>query len=349
MSSNFKQFSKLIAAFLIISITVLLVVLISKNDTSDQTSSQSQSSSFVTSDDLSFDDQLSSSADNSSTSKDESSSSSSSSQPDIEFPSDIVDEKIKANFVALFDINAEKFIYSRNLHKKCYPASITKLLTALTACDYLKKNDVITVGNEIDLVGEGSSLSFLKKGYKLTFDQLMDAMLLASGNDSAYVMAVAAGRVASGKLDSDVKSAFACFISLMNKKAVEIGCAETNFTNPDGYHDWNHYTSVYDLAIISKCALNVSLISESAAKKISNCKLVSGEQVSWKSTNEFLNDYKYATGLKTGTTNEAGFCLSASADYQGRKLVVIIIGAEDNDKRFSYASQILNFAYGITP
>lgn len=264
------------------------------------------------------------------------------------FPAFKVDEEVKANYLVLYDATGDRFLYERNPDRRCYPASITKLLTALTACDYLKISDVVTVGNEVNMIGAGSSTAYLQVGFQLTFEQLMDSMMIVSGNDAAYVMAVWAGRKILGTERGSIDKALNAFVEKMNEKAQQLGMTSTHFTNPDGYHDDNHYTTPRDLVILCKAALKNRIIVSSCSKKEARYNIVSGQAVNYKSTNSFLINYEYATGLKTGTTNEAGFCLAASANKDGRELIAIIIGSDTTSSRFAYASEMFDIAYGLT-
>ncbi len=266
---------------------------------------------------------------------------------EVAFPAFQVDNAVKANYLVLYDATNDRFLFERKADKRCYPASITKLLTALTACDYLKRSDVVTVGSEINMIGEGSSTAYLQVGYQLTFEQLMDSMMIVSGNDAAYVMGVWAGRKILGVERGSREEALKAFVDKMNEKAVSIGMTDTHFTNPDGYHDDNHYTTPRDLALLCKEALKNRLIAESCGKTEARYSIVSGQTVNYKSTNLFLKDYEFATGLKTGTTNEAGFCLAASAKKDGRELIAIIIGADTTASRFTAAASIFDIAYGL--
>ncbi|CDD02964.1 d D carboxypeptidase [Ruminococcus sp. CAG:382] len=264
------------------------------------------------------------------------------------FPAFRVDEEIQANYLVLYDATNDRFLYERNAEKRCYPASITKLLTALTACDYLSPGDIVTVGNEITMIGQGSSTAFLQVGFQLTFEQLMDSMMIVSGNDAAYVMAVWAGRKMLGTERGSAEAALNAFMERANEKAVNLGMTDTHFTNPDGYHDSNHYTTPRDLAYLCKAALNNPIIAESCKKTSVRYMIVSGQTVNYENTNTFLKNYPYATGLKTGTTNEAGFCLAASAYKDGRELVSVIIGAKTTTARFTDAAAIFDIAYGLS-
>ena len=172
--------------------------------------------------------------------------------------------------------------------------------------------------------------------------------MIVSGNDAAYVMAVWAGRKMLGTERGSAEAALNAFMEKANEKAVSLGMTDTHFTNPDGYHDSNHYTTPRDLAYLCKAALNNPIIAESCKKTSARYMIVSGQTVNYENTNAFLKNYPYATGLKTGTTNEAGFCLAASAYKDGRELVSVIIGAKTTTARFTDAAAIFDIAYGLS-
>lgn len=348
MKSNKKQFLTLLSVFLVLIMVIGVSVFVAQNNNngvpsavssilSSEASSTSSTQSVVSSE----------SSENSLTISEPASTEETSNSVPVFFPVDYVENNIIANYLCVYDVQSDTFLYQRNINKKCYPASITKLLTALVSAEYLNPSDPITVGDEIDLIGAGSSISFLKKGFVLTFEQLMDGMMLSSGNDAAYVMAVSVGRKYLGNPDASINAALMEFVKLMNNTALSLGCTASNFTNPDGYHDWDHYTTIGDLTLICKAALDNDLIKKSVSKKTVSYTLISGQNVSWTSTNKLLSDYPYATGLKTGTTNEAGFCLAASAEYDGKKLIAIIIGAATTDSRFTDIADCFNLAFGI--
>ncbi|MDD4421816.1 MAG: hypothetical protein PHD46_02140, partial [Eubacteriales bacterium] len=243
-------------------------------------------------------------------------------------------------------------IFSKNISDKCYPASLTKLLTVSTAANIVNESFMFTVGDELDFVLEDSSTAFLEKGDTLDFLTLVDALLLPSGNDAAYVMAVGVGREYAGDDTLTPSQALSVFLTLMNQTAEELGCTESNFVNPDGYHNDLHYSTASDMLKIAIHAYSLVIVknsvSQSKARHIySNQK----KDVTWYNTNRLLSAdeqyyYEYAEGMKTGTTDEAGYCLIAVAEYNDRQLITVIMGASTDQVRYSDTISLFNTVFG---
>ena len=141
---------------------------------------------------------------------------------------------IKAPVALLMEFSTGQIIYSKNTNEKKYPASMTKLMTAIVAVEYTQPDTIITVGNEIYMIDPQSSRAYLTVGTRLTMENLLQAMLLPSGNDAAHVLAAAGGRVL--KPDAkDGKDAVAAFMAGMNDYAKKLGLTKSNFITPDGY------------------------------------------------------------------------------------------------------------------
>ena len=336
MRNNLGQIVKLSVAALLLCAVIIGITIAAKQNTPSETSSLQESSAGLPSSD---DSEPSQNSGEPSRTSEESS--------EYVFPAYKADEDIKAEYVVLYDETTGACLYERNADRKCYPASITKLLTALTACDLIANGETVTVGDEIDLIGQNSSVAYLGKGFVLTFAQLMDAMMIMSGNDAAYVMAAWGGRKCLGDENADNEKAIRAFVGLMNAKAAEIGMTSTHFVNPDGYHDPDHYTTPRDLAILCIAACKSDIIYASASKAAVSYRIYSGQTVNWTSTNTLLTSYEYATGLKTGTTDEAGYCLAASAEKDGREYIAVILAAESSASRFTAAAELFDMAFGI--
>lgn len=178
-----------------------------------------------------------------------------------------LDKEISAEFVALYDVTADEFIYLKNGTKKCYPASTTKILTAIVASQIITDpKTIITVGDEIKLIGWDSSTAFLQEGMKLTFDALIDALLLPSGNDAAYTIAVNCARIYKNDPDIPNEEAVKIFEELVNDAAKQMGANGTHFCTPDGWHDDNHYTSAVDLVKFGDYSKTIPLVAKSSGK-----------------------------------------------------------------------------------
>lgn len=233
-----------------------------------------------------------SSVESSEESKEESSALSFENSMEFKTASDVFSEKVKneleknitSGYVVLYDMTEDKILFQKNGSKKCYPASTTKMLTAIVSSKIIDKDTVITVGDEIELIGEDSSTAGLVKGMKMTFETLIDALLLPSGNDAAYTIAVNSARIYSGDETLSNEEAVKLFVELMNDAAKQIGCKNTHFVTPDGWHDDNHYTTAEDLARIAAYAKTIPLVSNSCKKSYAKWDLIKEESSSPEST-----------------------------------------------------------------
>ena len=265
-------------------------------------------------------------------------------------PKAFIDLNTFSPYIVLKDITNDRVLYSKAADTKCYPASLTKLVTALVATEVLTPETEITVGTEIRLIDPYSSRANLTVGMRMTFEQLMQAMLLPSGNDAAYAMAACAGRLLAGNENLTHKEAIAFFCGKMNEKAQALGCTGTHFVNPDGIHDAAHFTTAADMTRIAAAVLENDLIARTVATPEVNDRLLSGETVHWQSSNRLIrpdNLYTYegATGMKTGSTKEAGNCLIASATLDGRTCVAVMMGAEKDSDRWDDATGLLDLCF----
>ncbi|MCI8554715.1 MAG: D-alanyl-D-alanine carboxypeptidase [Clostridiales bacterium] len=256
-------------------------------------------------------------------------------------PNIAVSAQPRGTGVLLFDEEKDRLLYASNADSRCYPASLTKLLTAAVACRYANSNTVFTVGSELSLVQPGSSLAHLEAGRQLSLTTLLDALLLPSGNDAAYVLAAQVGRIAAGDSSLDDVSAVAAFCDRMNETAQELGATNSHFSNPDGFHDDNHYTTPMDMLLIARHALTFPTIRLTVSKTAASDLFLNGEAAPvWQSSNQLLQHgspyyYQHATGLKTGFTDEAGYCLAASAQKEGAELIAIVMNAPSSEIRWT--------------
>ncbi len=250
------------------------------------------------------------------------------------------DEYIMSKYAVLYDAATDTVTYKKSAQKKCYPASTTKLLTAIVASKLLDEDKVITVGDEINMIGEDSSIAGLENGEKLTVKQLMYAMLLPSGNDAAYTLAVNAARTYKNDEKLSAKKSVAVFAELMNDAAKELGAENSHFKNPDGFHDVGHYSTALDLLKIANYAKDIPLISEICKTYQTIQLLENGEEITWNNSNKLLdeNEYcysEYAEGMKTGFTDEAGSCLIAIfTKDKSTQLIVAMDSSDTYDKYY---------------
>lgn len=258
-----------------------------------------------------------------------------------------LDRQLLAQQYFVYDCKADTFLVSSNQGgETVYPASITKLFTAHIALQYLQPDTEITAGDALNLVAWGSSVAKIKKGDVLTVEQLIEAMLLPSGNDAAYILACEAGRAIKGNPSLNVSSAVKAFVSQMNSQAASLGMTGTHFVNPDGIHDSDHYTTFADLSILGKLALENQTIMKYAAKAKDEVTL-HGETVEWKNTNALVDPATpyycpYAVGLKTGQTPSAGSCLLSAFQMDETQLIIGVFGCPEEEDRFDDTLQLFN-------
>jgi len=228
---------------------------------------------------------------------------------------------------------------------RIYPASVTKLFTAYVAGQYVSPDKKITVDEAMDYVYPGSSVAGLKRGDEITARQLVEGMLLPSGNDAAYVLAIeAAGNLS----DWDGMGAVEAFVAEMNSQARLLGMTGSHFANPDGIHEDDHYMTYRDLAILGMLSLEDPVIMTYAATA-SDTVTISGEEKQWKNTNALIHpDSEYycphAIGLKTGQTPSAGSCLLSAFEYDGTTLIIGVFGCPEVEDRFADTLQLFNNA-----
>lgn len=261
--------------------------------------------------------------------------------------SDVPD--ISAGAAILIDSSSEKIIYSKNESEKMYPASTTKILTAILTIENCNLDDVVTVPYEaISSIPSGYSVAALQVGEQLTVEQLLQVMLIHSANDAANVLAYHV----SGSIDA--------FANLMNQKVEELGLTNTHFTNPSGMHNENHYTTAYDLAIIMKyCMKNTTFRKLSSLKYCTIPATNKYDQRVYNTTNELLiydnRDvqsnyyYKYAIAGKTGYTTEAKNCLVSVSNKDDLELICVVLSAglypNNLSAKFVDTKTIFNYGY----
>lgn len=232
---------------------------------------------------------------------------------------------------------------------KIYPASVTKLFTAYVAIEFLGADQSVTAGDALDLVAAGSSVAEIEKSNVLTVRQLVEGMLLPSGNDAAYVLAVEAGRTLKGNPSLSAIEAAAAFVMEMNSQAKLLGLNNTYFANPDGIHSEEHYTTFADLAKLGTLALEDPTIREVAMVSREDVTFQSGQTKTWTNTNALIDPESpyycpYAIGLKTGQTPYAGSCLLSAFEYKGTTLLIGVFGCPEADDRFLDTLQLLQEA-----
>ncbi|MGN0609370.1 MAG: D-alanyl-D-alanine carboxypeptidase family protein [Oscillospiraceae bacterium] len=261
-----------------------------------------------------------------------------------------IDMVIRSEYAIVYDVEANEVLYAKNPEEKCYPASTTKIMSSAITLKYAPEDLVFTAGDEQDLVNPGSSLAMLNRGSELDLGMIIDGMMLPSGNDAAYCAAANTGRVIADNENMSAEQAVKRFVNEMNAAAKRIGCKNTHFANPDGFHDDDHYTTVLDMLRVALYAENFDMLTESAAKTDRYVTFLSGEEISWENTNKLIHDYSdcyymYATGMKTGMTDEAGHCVVATAERFGHQIICIVFKAPGADVRWNDTIALLDAAF----
>lgn len=242
--------------------------------------------------------------------------------------------------------DTDEILWEKDSQVPVAPASCAKLLNALTVLEFCDADETFTVGDEINRIAADSSRSYLRKGAQLTVRQAMIAMLLPSGNDAAYALAVYTGRQIASNNDLSTDEALEIFEKEMNVTAKQFGAFDSEFCFPDGYDTDGQYTTAYDLALIGKAALENDLLSEITGMAHSRETWLSGETAEYKNTNEMLlsDNPCYipdCTGLKTGTTTKAGACLVMSFSVKGTQYIGVIMGST-KEMRFEDGIHLCN-------
>lgn len=261
------------------------------------------------------------------------------SNEDISYKSVNTDMALSA--AGLFSLNDEEVLYGRNIYKKIYPASTTKILTALVALKYGDLDDVVTVSKTATKFPPAASLCGIKEGDKLTLRELLYGLLIPSGNDAA----VAIAEHISGSVEN--------FAKLMNKEAYDIGATHTHFVNPHGLHDDNHYTTAYDLYLIFNQCIQydefIKIVSEIKHDMPVTNADGTAHTVQLETTNLYVlgeaekPEHLTVIGGKTGNTGEAKRCLILlSKNGQGHPYVSIVMGAETKPLVYENMNKMLN-------
>ena len=222
-----------------------------------------------------------------------------------------------------------KVVYEKNGYEKKYPASTTKIMTAILAIEHCNLNETATASEfAINSVPSGYSTANIQIGETLSVKDLLYALLLQSANESAVILA------------EHVSGSQEAFANLMNEKAKELGCKNTHFINPNGIHNENHYTTAYDLALITQYAMKNQTfrdIVKTTSFTLPATTSYPSESRTYANTNNLIiydarnrpdnYYYKYATGVKTGYTSAAKNCLVASAEKNGIEYISVVLGA----------------------
>ena len=260
---------------------------------------------------------------------------------------DSLNSSIQSEAAILIESSTGKVIYSKNGEERKFPASTTKILTAIIAIESCSLDEMATVSEyAVTSIPSGYTNANIQVGETLSVKDLLYALMLASANEAAVIL----GEHISGSYEE--------FVNLMNEKAKSIGCTNSHFMNGNGMHDDNHYTTAHDLALIAQYAMKNETFRQIVATTsytLPATKLYPYNDRTFKNTNSLIivnnNDvennyyYPYAIGIKTGFTTPAGNCLVAAANNNGLEFISVILGSPDKDTRYVDAINMFNFAF----
>ena len=244
----------------------------------------------------------------------------------------------------MIEASTGQVIYEKNAEERRSPASITKIMTLLVIFDYIE-NGKVTLEDEVRTSAHAQSMGgsqvFLEEGEVQTLDTLIKCIAVASGNDAA----VAAAEHVAGSEEE--------FVYLMNQRAAGLGMENTHFEDCCGLTDSDgHYTSAKDVAIMSRELITkypkIFDYTGIWMEDITHTTNRGTETFTLSSTNKLLKSYQWATGLKTGSTSKAKFCLSATARKDNMDLIAVVMGAEEGKIRFSEAITLLSYGYSVS-
>ena len=253
-------------------------------------------------------------------------------------PAGAVDMQIGGKSALLMDIGTGTVLYEQNAHEKLAPASVTKVMTMLLIMEAIDSgkigwDDTVTASEAA--AAKGGSQVYLKVGETMTVTDMVKSIAVSSANDCACAMA------------EHIAGSEAGFVQLMNQRAKELGMNDTNFVNCTGLDDdpaaKEHVTSAYDIAIMSRELMK----NHPDIQKFTTIWMdtVRNGAFGLANTNKLVRFYPGATGLKTGFTSGAGYCLSATAQRNGLGLIAVVMGCESSQQRFAACKQMLDYGF----
>lgn len=241
---------------------------------------------------------------------------------------------VSAPSAVLMEKSTGAVLYEKNAHERRPPASVTKVMTLLLIAEDLESGKISltdTVTASARAASFGGSCVYLEEGEQMSVSDMLKCIAVVSANDCAVAMA------------EHLSGTEEVFVERMNRRAEELGMTDTHFTNCTGlFDDENHYTSAYDIALMSRALINHELIKDYTTIWMDSIRDGSFEL---SNTNKLVYWYPGCTGLKTGFTNRAMYCLSATAEREGVEYIAVILHGDSMESRNADARSLLNFAF----
>ena len=241
--------------------------------------------------------------------------------------------EVEAGAAVLMERETGTMLYESHSHDKLEPASVTKIMTLVLVMEAtdggtVRLEDVVTVSSSAAAMG-GSQV-YLKEGEQMTVDELLKAVAVVSANDAAVALA------------EHLAGSEAAFVERMDRRAAELGMKDTNFVNCTGLPAAGHLTSAYDIALMSRALMAHPKIRDYTTIWMDT---IRGGQFQLSNTNKLVRFYSGCTGLKTGSTDSALYCLSATAEREGMELIAVVLKSPTSQKRFDGARALLDYGF----
>lgn len=241
---------------------------------------------------------------------------------------------IPAPYAVLMEKSTGTIIYEKSAHERCSPASVTKVMTMLLVMEALEQGTLSAdtmVTASAAAASMGGSQIWLEQGERMSVSEMLKCVAVVSANDCAVALA------------EQIAGTEEAFVQQMNQRARELGMEDTNFTNCTGLHDDDmHYTSAYDIALMSRELLKHEAIKEYTTIWMDT---IRNGEFGLSNTNKLIYYYDGATGLKTGFTSKAMYCLAASAEREGVEYIAVVLHAETSADRFESAKTLLSYGF----
>ena len=252
----------------------------------------------------------------------------------LPLPAYAVELPVQAKATLLMEKETGQVLFAQNEHEKLEPASVTKIMTLLLTMEAIERGelhyeDVVTVS--ANAASMGGSQVYLSEGEQITVEELLKAVCVSSGNDASVALA------------EQVSGVTELFVQQMNNRAKELGMVDTCFLNPTGLPAEGHVTSAYDIALMSR----ELILRHPDLRRFTTIWMdtIRGGEFGLSNTNKLIRFYEGATGLKTGSTDAAGYCISATAERSGMELIAVVLGGETSQQRFEDAKTLLNYGF----
>ena len=256
----------------------------------------------------------------------------------LEYVSAEISLDLKSESAIMIEASSKKILFEKNAHEKMAPASMTKIMTLLLVAEAIEENrislDQEVIASEY-AVSMGGSQVYLEANSKYKISELIKAVGIGSANDAAVVLS----EVIGGTTEN--------FVAMMNNKAKELGLENTNFKNPHGLDEANHYSTAYDMAIMASELVKYDFILDVTSTYEDTFTHPNGESIWLVNTNSLIRFYDGVDGLKTGFTTEAGYCLTSTKKIDDMRIITVTMNAETKEDRNSDTIKLMESAFSM--